>query len=215
MFFFFSYIFYPILIFLYYFFPFFFFICAISIFAAVSQNITPASICTCVREKFSLYVILFIYYTIVQTYSTFSYALHFVFLFFVLLQRILLLTNLASSAVSKIVVGKIRGKMDRICRSSGKSRSRSQGQGIPCDLEKKNGKGRDNGTKRRDGEQRVLIDAEVLILGNSFYFIRFFFSADPPQEDLENYHEPVLPRRITREIIGTKSSYSNVDQTIS
>lgn len=80
---------------------------------------------------------MFIYYTIVQTYSTFLYALHFVFSFFVLLQRIPLLINLASSTVSKIVVGKIRGKMDRRCRSSGKSRSRSQGQGVPCDLEKK------------------------------------------------------------------------------
>lgn len=79
----------------------------------------------------------------------------------------------------------------------------------------KDRKGRDNRTKRRDGEQRVLIDAAVLILGNSFYFIRFFFSADPPREDLENYHEAVLPRRITCEIIGPRSSYSNVDQIIS
>lgn len=57
-------------------------------------------------------------------------------------------------------------------------------------------RGRDNGTKRRDREQRVLIDAAVLILGNSFYFIRFFSSAHPPREDLENrYYHDVQPVR--------------------
>lgn len=113
---------------------------------------------------------------------------------FVLLQQMLLLINLVSSTVSNRRE-KSWGKRIGDVGAAGKVGVGRGVKGYPSDLEKKGGRGRDK-RKRRDREQRVLIDAAVLILGNSFYFIRFFSLAHPSREDLEHryYHDVQLVR---------------------
>lgn len=73
------------------------------------------------------------------------------------------------------IEGKIHGKTRRRCVCVVAMGNVEVGRGVKGPSSGMGVKGEITGTERRGIEQRVLIDTVVLILGNSFYFIRFFF----------------------------------------
>lgn len=107
-------------------------------------------------------------------FHAFSPAYIYIYFFFPLFFSIT--TNIATGHLASWVGSKRRSENSwkRDVAERWQSRSRSRGQGTGRKKEQEGGGG-DNGTERRCREQRVLIDTAVLIHGNSFYFIRFFF----------------------------------------
>lgn len=128
----------------------------------------PANTFVC--TIFTVYIILFTYHNSTKIFFQFYALFRGFYIFFLIRWYILQQFDFTGG-----IEGKIRGKTKRRCRSDenvevGRGVKGPGGKGSEERTE-----GRDNRTERRGREQRVLIDTAVLILGNSFYFIRFFF----------------------------------------
>lgn len=131
------------------------------------RNLANTFVCTI----FTVYIILFTYHNSTKIFFQFYALFRGFYIFFLIRWYILQQFDFTGG-----IEGKIRGKTKRRCRSDGNV---EVGRGVKGPTggkgSEERAEGRDNGTERRGREQRVLIDTAVLILGNSFYFIRFFF----------------------------------------